>query len=156
MQHDKPDALLFQDPLFLPDNTLAKYYTVFPLHPIQLCHHHTSYLYEKWFFGSLLINPVDYRHINGYPNDISGWTGWDNELVLRLQSARMEVWVPQSGRLMKGAPNVMTTKQWQRVRNKAHSNRHSTTWRVNGVVSESIVKDHLTTQKEASYVRLVV
>lgn len=130
----RPDAILFQDPLLLPDDTLAKYYTIFPVHPIQLCHHHTSYTYEKWFFGSVLIHPLDYLKLNGYPNDICGWDGWDNEWVLRLQSAGMQVWAPVSGGLMAGAPKVMTTKEWHQRRNKSHSNRHSVTWRVNGVL----------------------
>lgn len=129
----RPDAILFQDPLLLPDDTLAKYYTVFPICPIQLCHHHTSYTYEKWFFGSVLIHPLDYFKLNGYPNDICGWEGWDNEWVLRLQSAGMEVWAPVSGGLMVGAPRVLTTEEWHQRRNKGHSNRHSATWRVNGV-----------------------
>jgi hypothetical protein len=129
-----PDAILFQDPLLLPDDTLAAYYTIFPVHPIQLCHHHTSYTYEKWFFGSVLIHPLDYLKLNGYPNDICGWEGWDNEWVLRLQSAGMQVWAPVSGGLMAGAPKVMTTKEWHQRRNKSHSNRHSATWRVNGVM----------------------
>lgn len=129
----RPDAILFQDPLLLPDDTLAKYYTMFPVRPIQLCHHHTSYTYEKWFFGSVLIHPLDYLKLNGYPNDICGWEGWDNEWVLRLQSAGMEVWAPVAGGLMAGAPRVMTTKEWHQRRNKSHSNRHSVTWRVNGV-----------------------
>ena len=127
------DAVLFQDPLMLPDNTLAKYYTLFPVHPIQLCHHHTSYIYEKWFFGSVLIHPLDYLKLNGYPNDICGWDGWDNEWVLRLQSTGTMVWVPVSGGLLSGAPPVQTTKEWYHQRQKKHINRHSTTWRVNGV-----------------------
>lgn len=130
----RPDAILFQDPLLLPDDTLAKYYTLFPMRPIQLCHHHTSYTYEKWFFGSVLIHPLDYFKLNGYPNDICGWDGWDNELILRLQSAGVEVWAPVSGGLMAGAPGVMTTKEWHQCRHKSHSNQHSATWRVNGVM----------------------
>lgn len=133
LTNQRPDAILFQDPLLLPDDTLEKYYTIFPVRPIQLCHHHTSYTYEKWFFGSVLIHPLDYLKLNGYPNDICGWEGWDNEWVLRLQSAGMEVWAPVSGGLMAGAPRVMTTKEWHQRRNKSHSNRHSVTWRANGV-----------------------
>ena len=128
-----PDAYLFQDPLCLPDDKLAKYYRTYPEKPIQLGFVHSQFMYDKWYFGSMFINANDYCVLNGYPNNIIGWDGWDNELVLRLKSARMEVLVPQDGTIQPGAPPVMTIAEWKSVQNKQVTDLHTRTWRFNGI-----------------------
>jgi hypothetical protein len=129
----KADAVLFQDVTLLPDDTLGAYYHTYPRHPMQLCYNHRGYVYEKWFFGSLLTSPTDFHRLNGYPNDICGWNGWDNELLLRFRSAAVRMTVPKTGSTAQSAPPIMTTAEWNRTKQKPHINKHSDTWRHNGV-----------------------
>lgn len=137
-------TVLFQDPHWLPDDALAPYYAHYPLEPMQLGYRTPGYTFEKWHFGSLLATVQDVERLNGYPNDLRTEC-CDNELVLRFRSAELPFTVPKAGaNRANGGKGVPTSAEWRRkVQDKAHSNKHSETWRTNGVrqVRYAVVSD---------------
>ena len=138
VRRDGHTVVALQDPEWLPDDALAAYYAHYPLRPLQLGYRTPGYTYEKWYVGSLLTTLDDVERLNGYPNHVTGWPGWDAELLERAKSAAMALDVPAAGANVangKGVRLLPDAEAWRAAKRpyRARALTHSATWRHNGL-----------------------
>jgi hypothetical protein len=140
-----PDAVVFQDPMLLPPPELAPFYWLYPHTPTTLSSIQCGFTFQRWFLGTLLVHPHDFRRINGYPNNVVGWDGWDFMVRLRLAEVGLTLGIPRTPKTAKQTPlmfprthnnqplAVHTSSEWNDIKRKDIINRHSVTWAQNGL-----------------------
>ena len=125
---------IFHDLNLLPDESMVDYYKRDNKYPIQLGYHWDKFNYEVFYLGSMMFNKENYELINGYPSNVEGWNGWDNEIVLRLKTTQLTLRIPAEGKLIKnGDKPDLSIKQWRRYRKSNIINAHEKTWKKNGL-----------------------
>ena len=93
------NIFIFHNLSLLPNIDMIKYYKMYPNIPIQLGNPLSNYLFERWYLGTLMINSKDFIELNGYPNNIIEWDGWDYDLYLRFTLIDKKLGIPHSGSL---------------------------------------------------------
>lgn len=133
---DNYNTFLFQNINLLPDKQLIPYYKTFPHKPIQLCYNLPEYKYEKYFFGSLLIQMSHFTDLNGFPNNTTNSYSLENEMIMRIKTIGIEIHIPKTGNTIKnGSFNIKTFEEYNKIKNKNILKIHSATWNTNGLNS---------------------
>ena len=106
---DKYDAFLFTDIDHLFDYDLLPYCVKKPKYPTCLAYKGTRYSHniknnknkEKFFGGTNIFSSSDFKKLNGYPNNIWGWSTEDRALLLRVHlSGINQIEYPKQGQII--------------------------------------------------------
>ena len=125
---------VFQDLFLLPSPALAPYYRRDTKHPIHLGYHYDTYYYEMYYLGIIMFNKEHFELLNGYPINIYGLYGWDYEMVLRIKDVGLTLKIPESGAVIPNRTHPrINVQEWKKIKTSAIINRHSETWKTNGL-----------------------
>ena len=92
---------------------------MYPKNPIKLSFRIEDYIFQDYSIGILMINSKDFINLNGYPNNINGWEGWDYELLLRLKNLNMQINIPNDGKVINiKNSNILSQKKWNIIKKK--------------------------------------
>lgn len=128
------NIFIFHNISLLPNEDMINYYKMYPHIPIQLGYPLSNYLFERWYLGILMINSKDFIELNGYPNNIIEWNGWDYDLYLRFTIIDKKLGIPHSGSLKTiNNFNLMSEKKWRQIKQNDIINKHATIWEKNGL-----------------------
>lgn len=163
---DKLDynVFIFHNIYLLPNVDMLGYYKTYPVNPIQLGYHKDGYIYQKQYFGTFMISYDSYEKLNGMPNNISGWIGWDNEFNLRIKTTETTIDIPLDGSLKDNGDIKLYNKcpifdkvYWNKNRNKSIIDKHSNTWNMNGLHDlQYSIRNHKEVSKYHSIYEVVI
>lgn len=84
--------IIYHDVDVLPRAPLRPYYEAFPEKPVHIGWAWTSkYDYGRFFGGIVSMRAADIRKTRGFPNQMWGWGGEDDELRNRVARAKLTV-----------------------------------------------------------------
>ena len=150
---DNYTTFIFQNINLLPNKELIPYYKTVPNNPIQLCYNLQEYNYQKYFFGSLLIQKLDFLKLNGYPNNVTNTESLDNELIMRIKTNDIKINIPKNGNIIKnGLFNIVNYEKFNKIKNKIILKNHSSTWHINGI--NNIKLNNYNKKKISTYIYL--
>ena len=156
----KYDHYIFTDIDMIPDTTLMKYYLMTPPKesPISLAidgtryHNRIDYYknknknYKPFFGGVCSFTEEQFIKVNGYPNNIYGWGGEDDELEYRINLNGLSIGYPKDGSVLdiEEVDNKQILDEKIKVKNVLGSdekekmrwekiNNYDTLWNENGV-----------------------
>ena len=125
---------IFHDINLLPADNMIPYYKLDIKEPLQLGYNWEGFSYEVFYLGTMLFDKTNFTQINGYPNNIIGWSGWDHEVVQRLKTNSVTLGVPDKGDLIpNGDKPSLQYKHWKNVLQNDIIQEHSKTWNENGL-----------------------
>lgn len=125
---------IFHNINLLPAENMIPYYKLDIKEPLQLGYNWEGFSYEVFYLGTMLFDKTNFTQINGYPNNIIGWSGWDHEVVQRLKTNSVTLGVPDKGDLIpNGDKPSLQYKHWKNVLQNNIIQEHSKTWNENGL-----------------------
>lgn len=133
-ENENFNKFIFQDINLLPKDDMIPYYTRDANQPIHLGYHYKQNTFDIYYLGIIMFNSSNFKQINGYPNNILGWYGWDNQIILRLKEEHIKLRIPESGTVINnGDKPTIDDKIWKKVKKSNIINNHSETWKKNGL-----------------------
>ena len=129
------EKFVFQDVFLLPHTDMIPYYRRDTKFPIHLGYHWQEFAFNQvYHLGIMMFNRDNFQHINGYPINIEGLYGWDYEVVLRLKDTQLTLKLPVNGTILaNGKHPRMNVEEWRKVKTSHVINRHTETWKSNGL-----------------------
>jgi hypothetical protein len=91
------NLFLFHDVDLLPSKELYKWYTTKNANPVHVASVWKRYNYEGYFGGVVSFPANLFKLINGFPNNLWGWGGEDDELGTRVREMGLHIVKPTSG-----------------------------------------------------------
>ena len=138
---DGCEKFVFQDIYLLPSKALVPYYRRHNKYPIHLGYHYDKYFYEVYYLGIIMFNKENFELVNGYPINIYGLYGWDYEMVLRIKDAGLKLKLPAEGTVIpNGTHPRINVQEWRKIKTSAIINKHSETWKSNGLKNTFYVR----------------
>lgn len=141
-QKEGYNLFIFHDVDLLPSANLKTWYTTFQHSPVHVAAVWKRYGYTGYFGGVVAFTEADFEKINGFPNNLWGWGGEDDELGERVHEMEMHIIRPTTGKYLdlenKGIEDKMKELRVQRAKcmNKREVlNEHAKTWKTNGLNS---------------------
>ena len=133
---------IFHDVDLLPNNDLISYYIHPSNKPIHIAHVWKRYSSNPHYFGGVVSFPKKiFEKINGFPNNFWGWGGEDDELYLRIHSAKIKIGKYPLKGTFKDLENMNLIQKLDYLKeNKLKCMNkqevlaeHKTTWKINGL-----------------------
>jgi len=89
-EKDGCEMIVLHDVDLLPSPELLDYYTTIPGIPMHIAKLWNRYNNNDKYFGGIVAFSVQqFRLINGFPNNFWGWGGEDDEMMKRIDEARI-------------------------------------------------------------------
>jgi len=116
------DTFIFHSIEYIPEKSMKKYYLMYPKNPIKLSFNIKDYIFQDYFVPIIMINSQDFIKLNGYPNNIIDWGGWDYELLLRLKNLNIEIYIPYDGNLENVNNSIILSQEKWYIKKKKYKN----------------------------------
>lgn len=162
------DTFIFHDVDLLPDKHLLCYYKY---KGSLLAHINTVYhiagvegnrYYQGVNFGGITsFCAQHFEAANGFPNDMEGWGGEDDELRRRVVACRIQIATPSTGSIRDLEPMTIEEKiaylksaNLMNPHRKEAKKRHAETWRQNGL--NNLRAEQLSLERTDTVVKVVV
>ncbi len=138
---------IFSDIDMIPDTRLMKYYLKTPEVPTALAVRGTRYSYGKineynppFLGGVVAFTEKNYKKVNGYPNNVIGWSAEDDMIRNRIHYANLQFGYPSEGSVIDMEETTLKNKLIQlKVNNLKENQKYekiaqdTNTWKTNGV-----------------------
>lgn len=133
-ENENFDKFIFHDINILPNDDMIPYYIRNSKSPIHLGYHANISTYDIFYLGSIMFNKSKFIDINGYPLNITGWYGWDREILNRMKYEHLKLGQPDGGTFKNnGDKPTLDEKKWEKIKKSSIIQKNVETWKKNGL-----------------------